>query len=578
MTGWDIYKRLLAYVRPYWWMFLLGVLGNIGFALMDAALIGMMKPLLDDGFIAHNKTVFKMVPFVIVGFAILRGIASFMAGYCMSYVGRKVVMVLRQDLFAHLLYLPATFFDNNPSGELLAKITYNTDQVASASTDAVKVVVKEGATVVCLVGMMFYYSWQLSMLFLVTGPFIYFTVRYASSRFRRLSQKIQESIGNITHAAEEVLLGNKVVKIFAGQTEEIFEFNKQVLLNFRQEMKMAATKAMNSPMVQIAVVLVLAVIVYLASLQSMMQLISAGTFISMLVAMLAVMRPLKQLTDVSNTLQRGIAGAESIFQVLDETVEIDQGTIDMQRAKGAIGCQNVSFCYKDHYNPVLKDISLEIQPGQTVALVGRSGSGKTTLVNLIPRFYDQYTGRITLDSIDIRDIKLYALRQQIALVSQQVVLFNDTIARNIAYGQKVCSYDKILQAAKRAHILEFAESLENGLDTLIGENGIKLSGGQRQRIAIARALLKDAPILILDEATSALDTTSEQHIQAALQTLMQDRTTLVVAHRLSTIERADQIVVIEHGRIVEVGTHQSLLKEGGHYARLYRMQFKTQAT
>lgn len=574
-SAWQVYKRLLRYLRPLWLMFLLGVLGNVGFSLTDASLIGLIKPLLDEGFIARNKDVFRLLPFVVIGFAVLRGLVSFVAEYCMSYVGRKIVMEMRRQLFSHLLCLPTTYYDSNPSGELLSKLTYNTDQVASACADSVKTVVKEGTMVVALLGVMFYHSFKLSLLFLIAGPLIYVTVRYASARFRRLSRKIQESIGSISHAAEEVFQGNKVVKIFSGQSVELSKFNERVTLNFKQEMKMTATKAMSSPVVQIAVVFVLAAIIYFASLQSMAETISAGTFVSMLAAMLAIMRPIKQLTDVSNTVQRGIAGAESIFQILDEKAEMDRGKHFIHRSKGSIRFQNVSFRYQDEAPYALDRISLDIRPGEVIALVGHSGGGKTTLVNLLPRFYQGYEGLITLDGIDIRNFKLSSLRQQIALVSQQVVLFNDTIAHNIAYAQPERTRAQIERAAKQAHILEFAGSLEKGLDTFIGENGVKLSGGQRQRIAIARALLKDAPILILDEATSALDTESERYIQAVLASLMQSRTTLVIAHRLSTIEGADQIVVLERGRVLEKGTHRELFEQDGQYAKLYRMQFAT---
>lgn len=573
--GWQVYKRLLSYVKPMWFMFLLAILGNIGFASVDAAMIAMMQPLLDEGFIAHKKDVFKYLPLAIIGIVLLRGTMSFMATYCMDYVGRYVVMVMRQQLFARLMVLPMKYFDSHTSGQMLSCITYNTTQVASASTDALRNVVRETATVIFLLGLMFYHSWQLTLISLIIAPAIGLVVSYVSKRFRTISRRIQESMGGITHVTEESLEGVKAVKIFGGTQHAIDGFNKISNRNRQQEMKMIATKATASPIVQFCVVIVLAFVIYLASLNSLEESISAGTFVSMIVAMMALMRPIKKLMDVNTYIQKGIAAAESIFAVLDELPEKNEGTKTLDTISGQLSFKGLSFEYSQGRGKVLRDINLEVKPGETVALVGKSGSGKTTLVNLLPRFYDGFEGEIRLDGFEIRDFELTNLRKHIALVSQHITLFNDTIRNNIAYGA-LTGYEEsdLMRAAHLARVSDFADKMPDGLETIVGENGVTLSGGQRQRIAIARAILSQAPILILDEATSALDTESERLIQAALDELIKDRTTFVIAHRLSTIENADKILVMDEGRIVESGTHKTLLELDGLYAKYYRLQFQ----
>lgn len=576
--GWQTYKRLLRYLRPVWWAFTLGIIGNIGFAGVEAGVVAMIKPLLDEGFIAQDKEIFRSLPFYLLGIVLLRGVMGFLSAYWMEYAGSKIVMNMRQDLFQHLVYLPTRFYDHNTSGQLLAKITYNTSQVADACTDALKTVVREGATVIFLAGLMFYYSWKLASLLLVIAPLIVLLIRYASHRFRILSRRIQEAMGSITHRAEEALMGSKVIKIFSGQAEEINSFNSLSHKIFKQQMKVVVTKAISSPAVQFLVSIVLAMVIYLASLQSMENTISAGTFVSMIVALMGITHPLKKLTEINKSLQAGIAAAEGIFSVLDEEKEKDGGSSVLQSVKDNITYRNVAFSYREDGGLVLRDISFSVRQGEVVALVGRSGSGKTTLVSLLPRLYEHYEGSVLIDGTEIRQYTLDSLRKQISLVSQNVTLFNASVMENIAYGNRTAvGEEELLKIAEASYVTEFAKGLPQGLDTVVGENGVTLSGGQRQRIAIARALLKDAPILILDEATSALDTESERYIQEALSGLIRNRTTFVIAHRLSTIEKADRILVLEKGELVEQGSHQQLLSNNSQYAKLHRMQFQDAA-
>ncbi|MBI4357211.1 MAG: lipid A export permease/ATP-binding protein MsbA [Gammaproteobacteria bacterium] len=574
-SSWQTYRRLLSYVRPVLFALALGVLGNIGFAAVDAAMVALLKPLLDEGFIAHSKEVFKNLPLYVLGIVLLRGATAFLSSYFMEYAGNKVVLSMRQDLFGHLVYLPTTFYDNNTSGLLLSKLTYNTAQIAQACTDALKTLIREGATVVFLLGLMFYHSWKLTLIFMTVGPAILLVIQYASQKFRKLSRKIQDTVGNITHHAEETLTGNRVVKIFTNQEKEIINFNSLLSKNFKQNMKVVVTKAISTPAVQLLVTMVLAIIIYLASNQSLQTSISAGTFVSMIVALMSITHPLKRLTEVNHALQSGIAAAESVFAVLDEEKEKDTGTLILRGIHKEMSYQQVGFEYKSNHKKVLSHISFSAKRGEMIAFVGRSGSGKTTLLSLLPRLYDGYTGEIFIDGVEIQHYTLDSLRQQLSLVSQQVTLFNDTIANNIAYGsRKSISQQELRQVAEASYVMEFVHALPKGLDTLIGDNGIMLSGGQRQRIAIARALLKNAPILILDEATSSLDTESERHIQMAISELSKNRTTLVIAHRLSTVEKADRIIVLDKGQKVEEGTHSQLLAQNSHYAKLYRIQFQ----
>lgn len=572
-NGFRIYQRLLRFARQYWGAFAIGLLATVLSSGTDAAFTWLLKPVLDKGFIARDATFIRWLPLIIVAAFLVRGITSFAANYYMTWAGRNVVMKFRQTLFAHMLRLPASFYDNATSGQLLSALLYNTEQVAKASTDALVTVVQETCFISGLIVVMLSISWKLSLWFMFAVPLIAAVARYASRRMRRLSQNVQQSMGDVTHVAEEAIEGYKVIRTFGGENYEKDKFIAATLQNCKREMKVIATNSLSTATVQQVAGIAIAATIYLAT--SHYAAVSAGGFASMLAAMLAILKPMKNLTAVSSTIQRGIAAAESIFALLDQPAEQDQGSIYVQRVTGKIAYQQVNFAYQPEGAKILSDINFTVEPGQTVALVGRSGSGKSTLVNLLPRFYDPHQGRILIDGQDIRTLHLEDLRNQFALVSQHVTLFNDTILHNIAYGRfSSASEEAVLKAAEAAHAMEFIRELPDGLQTIVGENGVMLSGGQRQRLAIARALLKDAPILILDEATSALDTESERHIQAALEELMKGRTTLVIAHRLSTIEKADNILVLDKGCIVEQGNHQALLNLNGHYARLYQMQFK----
>ena len=571
-NGFQTYRRLLQYAKHYWVAFLIGIIGTILLSAADAGFAWVLKPILDKGFIAKDTLFIKWLPLGIVIAFILRGVAGFMSNYFMTSAGRNVVMRFRQEIFAHLLKLPARFYDNTSSGQLLSTLLYNVEQVAKASTDALVTVVQESFLITGLLGVMLLTSWQLSLLFLITTPLIATIARRSSKRMRQLSKNVQNSMGGVTHVAEEAIEGYKVIRMFGGENYETNKFNKLSEKNRSRELKVIATNTLASSGVQLVAGSVIACIIYLAT--SHYTSITPGAFMSMIASMLALLKPMRNLTTVNSTIQKGIAAAESIFALLDQPLEKDIGYRTIQRVKGRIVYENVSFAYHAE-KQVLNNINFISEPGQTIALVGRSGSGKSTLINLLPRFYDGYSGKILIDDIDVHELKLSDLRNQFALVSQHVTLFNDTIANNIAYGRlSEVSETEIMEATKAAHAYDFIQELPQGLQTLVGENGVLLSGGQRQRLAIARALLKDAPILILDEATSALDTEAERHIQAALEELMQHRTTLVIAHRLSTVEKADKILVMDAGRIVEAGNHQELLALNGYYAKLYRMQFK----
>lgn len=572
MSGFQVYQRLLGYIKSYWWVLVIGMLATMLSSGTEAAVTWFLKPVLDKGFIAKDAQFIHWLPFIVISAFFVRGSAGFVSSYCMAWVGRNVVLRLRQEIFSHLMQLPARFFDNATSGQLLSVIIYNVDQVAKASTDALVTIVQETCFVTGLVIVMFTVSWKLTLLFLITAPMIAIVARYSSLRMRRISRGVQAGMGDLTHVAEEAIEGYKVIRTFAGQEYEKNKFNRITLANRFRELKVVVTNSLATGATQQVASIAIAVTVYLATMQSSN--VTAGGFASILAAMLAILKPMKNLTTVSSTIQRGIAAAESIFDLMDQTPEQQEGGKALDRAKGQIIFEDVNFRYNTDSNLILQNINFTVKPGETIALVGRSGSGKTTLINLLPRFYTNYEGKILLDGSDIQEFNLTDLRKQFTLVSQHVVLFNDTIAKNIAYGRfDEVSEEEIIQAAEAAHAMDFIRQLPEGLETRVGENGVLLSGGQRQRIAIARALLKNAPILILDEATSALDTESERHIQAALEQLMKSRTTLVIAHRLSTIEQADKILVMDHGQIVEAGTHQQLLQAEGYYARLYGMQF-----
>lgn len=566
-----LYRRLFTYVKPFWPVLALGVLANITYSFIDAGFTYLMRPFLDKGFINIDMPFVKQIPLIVLFGITLRGLVSAGGSYCMTWVARSVVQVLRQRVFAHIVKLPADFYDEATSGQLLSKILYDVEQVAQVSADALTDLVQNICLVLGLLTVMMLVCWQLSVLFLLTVPFVGGIVNFTNKRVRRISHKIQKSMGVVTEIAGEAIDGYRVVRIFGGEDYEINKFNLAAEESRKNDMKVASSKALNVSGVQIIIGIGIAVIIFAAIKLSAYITITAGSFLAIIAAMLQLIKPMKTLTTLNATIQRGLAGAESVFHLLDSPIETDTGIDLFNRVKGNVRFDNVSFAYRKN-KPVLTDISFYMNAGETVALVGHSGGGKTTIASLLPRFYNITSGMITIDNIPITEFSLASLRQQIALVSQHVTLFNDTLANNIAYGRFDVDLDTIIHAAKLAHADEFISKLPKGYHTKIGENGVLLSGGQRQRLAIARAILKDAPILILDEATSALDSESERYIQSALEHVMKNRTTLVIAHRLSTIKRADKIVVLQQGHIVEQGTHQGLLEKNQYYAKLYNAQ------
>lgn len=573
-----LYKRLVTYSKQYWPWFIVAIGANMAYSGIDALFTYLMKPLLDKGFVDHDVTFLKWLPLLIIGLFALRSIMNLLGDYMMAKIARNIVLTFRQQIFDKLLHLPCKYYDQESSGQLLSLIVYNAAQVSSACTNALTQFVQSGFLALGLLVVMFTLSWKLSLLLLITGPVVAIAVKLSSKRLRELSRKAQDSMGDIAHVAEEAIEGYRVVRIFGGEAYERKKFYKAVKSSMSQELKTIVAKAAGTSSVQMVGVFVLALLIYFAtSTVGGGQQLTAGGFAAMIAAMLALLKPVKDLTTLNALIQRGLAGAETVFEMLDNPDERDDGQHEVSRVQGAIEFKAVSFTYSTAVSPVLQNINFKVHPGQVVALVGRSGSGKSTIASLLPRFYDLEQGSIVIDNVNVFDYKLKNLRQQFALVSQHVSLFNDTIANNIAYGclDREVSDEEIRVAAKAAHALEFIDQLPEGLNTMIGENGVLLSGGQRQRLAIARAILKDAPILILDEATSALDSESERHIQAALEAVMKNRTTLVIAHRLSTIESADNIIVMDGGRIIEQGTHRGLLAQNGYYTKLYDMQFQS---
>ena len=570
-SGLQVYIRLLQYVKPHWKIFVLSVLGYLLYSGSQPLLAHVMGQLTDAVYIQDPQAVY-LIPLSLLGIYLVRGIGGFIGTYFLAKVSFSVVHTLRTEMFNKLVLLPNSYYEQTNSGNLISMITFNVAQVTGAATDAVKVIVREGITVIALLAFLFYTNWLLSLTFLAITPLIAFVVSYASKRFKKLSKKIQVTMGDITHISSEAINGYKEVKSFGGEKYEQKRFLAASKKNYRQNMKMTMTSAINTPVLQMIVATALSLLVFLAL--SFLGDMEPAEFITYIVAAGLLPKPIRQLSEVNSTIQKGIAAAESVFMILDEKSEQDHGSYEVDSVKGRLEFKHVQFTYPQTEKVVISDLNLLIEPGQTVALVGRSGSGKSTLASLISRFYDIKQGEILLDGEALDHYTLKSLRKQISLVTQDVTLFNDTIEKNIAYGAlSQHSRDEVIQAAESAYAMEFISEQSDGIETLVGEDGVLLSGGQRQRLAIARALLKNAPILILDEATSALDTESERKIQAALENVMKGRTTLVIAHRLSTIENADLIVVMDKGAIIEQGTHAELIAQNGFYSQLHKKEF-----
>lgn len=566
-----LYRRLLRYAWPYRGMFALAIVGMIIGSATEPVFAALMRPLLNGGFVHKNPASIRFMPLALVALFLVRGIASFVSNYLMNWVGRRVVFDVRAEMFARLLYLPTAFFDAHSSGVLIAKLIYDVEQVASAATRALSTLVKDNLTVLGLLGWMIYLNWVLTLTILGVAPVIALVNRKMGDRFRRTSRSIQDSMGEISHVVQEAVDGHRVIKTFGGQSEALTTFGRANEHNRRENMRRVRVAASGVPFVQLLAAAALAWVVHSAMTEPHA---TVGAFMSYVTAMMMLLAPIKRLTQVNETLQTGMAASQSVFTFIDQPPEAETGTRIVPRVRGEIEYRQVQFRYGPGTRLAVNDVSFTIPAGHTLALVGTSGSGKTTIANLLPRFYTAEAGAILLDGIDTREFALTNLRSHIALVSQETVLFDTTIRENILYGHKSkASAERLADIVEAAHIAEFVKDLPDGLDTVVGERGVRLSGGQRQRIAIARALLKDAPVLVLDEATAALDTESERHVQAAMARLMENRTTLVIAHRLSTIEHADRILVMSKGRVVESGSHAELLALKKMYARLHSLQF-----
>ena len=570
-----LYRRLLSHVVPYWRVFLLSIVSMVLLAATDPAIPALMQPLLNGAFIEKDPQTIAFMPFLFVGLFIIRSLAAYISGLSLNWVANKVIMDLRQTMFERFIDYPTSFFDANSSGSLMSRFTYDVTQIKDASTNAISTIVRDSLSVMGLLGWMFYIDWTLALICLLGAPIISIIVTIIKRRLRKMSRKVQDTMGDIHHVLAECFDAQKVIKLYGGQKVEKQRFFKTINAHRRFAMKFLSASVATGPAIQIFTAFLLAIIIYVATQQASSNNLLVGDFVSFFAAIAMILGPLKRLAGVNEHIQKGLAASESVFNILDTDIEPQSGDKKLTDVKGAIEFKNVSYRYPEAKTEALDSISLVIKPGETVALVGESGSGKTTLANLIPRFYELQAGTILYDDIDIAELSLLSLRKNIAYVSQDVVLFNDSVRNNIAYGDKNDASDEaIWAAAEAAYAIEFIKDLPEKMDTIVGEDGARLSGGQRQRLAIARALLKNAKLLILDEATSSLDTRSERHIQSALDNVKRGRTSLIIAHRLSTIENADHIIVLDKGYIVEEGKHDELLKLKKHYARLHQIQFR----
>ena len=577
-TNSSIYMRLLGYTFQHKIIFTISILAMAMFAITDTAFAALIKPLLDGSFVEKDPDTIRYFPFVLIGLFLLRSIAGFVSTYGIAWVGRNVIKKIRQEMFEKLVHMPTKTYDFASSGELLSKLTYDTEQVAEAATKAITVLVRDGLTVIGLLGLMFYQSFILSAGLFVIGPVIAIFIKLMSVKFRDTSKHIQKSMGYITNVVEELIAGHRVVKIFGGENSEKKSFNYVNKNNRDRHLKLALIQGISIPLVQFIVALFLSTIIFFVTSDGYLEVISVGTFMSFITAMILIFAPIKRLAEINVVLQRGIAASESIFNLLDSKSELDvKDFTKKEKFKQdflKLNFNNINFSYYDNDNYVLKNINFTVPRGSTCAIVGKSGSGKSTLMNLLPRFYDIRDGSLTIDDTNINSLSLKELRSMIGYVGQESTLFNDSIRNNIAYGSlESKSLDEIKIAAESANALDFITEYEKGFETFVGDNGVLLSGGQRQRLAIARAILKNAPILLLDEATSSLDSESEKLIQNSLIELQKNRTTIVIAHRLSTIENADQIIVLDQGVIKERGNHHDLIKKDGIYSKLHKIQF-----